>query len=196
MTLHIDIETSQDVEIKEIGITRANEYTEISLGKGEKKRSEGITHYSFWVTRNTSAILSLADEIEIKLSDDTEVTGYSISVDGIAINRPVVFFGDWVEISPDLETVEVLMTNFFESGVSLTDEIEDVKGTISNERLWGKGSSTDEERLLHAMNIATQMEYLNRLERMKRVVECNPALSELIDDTISRQAVMESEAVK
>ena len=164
MTLHIDIETSQDVEIKEIGITRANEYTEISFGKSEKKRSEGITHYSFWITRNTSTILSLADVIEIKLSEDPNVTGHSISVDGIAINRPIVFVEDWV--FPDLEIVEALMTNFFEGRVSLTDEIEDVKGTISNERLWEKGSSTDEERLMHAMNIATQTEYLSRLMLM------------------------------
>jgi len=167
MTLHVDMKTTQDVDIKEIGITWANEYTEIDLGKGsEKKRSEGITRYSFWITRHTSAILSLADEIEIKLIGDANVTKYSISVDGIAINRPVVFVGDWVEISPDLETVEALMDAFLESGETLLDEIEDVKGTISNERLWEKGASTDEERLMHGMNIATQMEYLNRLQRM------------------------------
>lgn len=49
----------------------------------------------------------------------------------------------------------------------IDEEIEEAKGTISNENIWLKGSSTDEERELHCENIATLTYYIDKLEEMK-----------------------------
>lgn len=47
---------------------------------------------------------------------------------------------------------------------SINDEIEEVKGAISNESLWLNGSDTEEQIRNHAQNIANLTEYLNRLK--------------------------------
>lgn len=49
----------------------------------------------------------------------------------------------------------------------IDEEIEEAKGTISNENIWLNGSSTDEERELHSENIATLTYYIEKLEEMK-----------------------------
>ena len=62
------------------------------------------------------------------------------------------------------EMVSFWIENFRNSGLSVPDEIEDVKGTISNERLWMIGSDTEEQKLMHEQNIARLTEYLEWLE--------------------------------
>ena len=71
------------------------------------------------------------------------------------------------------ETVKIYLEDFLESkGVNSVDlcssedilkEIEEVKGTISNERIWEKGYDGDELNP-HTKNIETLAEYLEILE--------------------------------
>ena len=73
------------------------------------------------------------------------------------------------------ETVSIMMSNFFkefskENTISIEDidaEINEVKGSISNERIWQKGSDTKEEILMFEQNITDHLEYINRLEFLK-----------------------------
>ena len=73
------------------------------------------------------------------------------------------------------ETVSIMMSNFFkefskENTISIEDidaEIDEVEGTISNERLWQKGSDTKEEILMFEQNIINHLEYINRLKSLK-----------------------------
>ncbi len=62
------------------------------------------------------------------------------------------------------DTVKQMEEDFRLGGTDAAYEIEEVKGAISNERIWLKGSSTEEEVLGHAQNIADLSEYLARLE--------------------------------
>ena len=71
------------------------------------------------------------------------------------------------------ETVEQMEEDFRLGGTSAEDEIEEVKGAISNERLWLKGSSNAEEKLGHSQNIVDLSEYLSRLEAEYLVKEEN-----------------------
>lgn len=66
------------------------------------------------------------------------------------------------------ETVKTWIDNFKNSGTNITEEIEEVKGTISNERLWQKGASSKEEIGCHEQNIADLCEYLARLEALQK----------------------------
>ena len=70
------------------------------------------------------------------------------------------------------ETVSIMMENFIKELCKedyrpdiedIDAEIDDVKGTISNERLWQKGSDTKEEILMFEQNIVDHIEYINRL---------------------------------
>lgn len=73
------------------------------------------------------------------------------------------------------ETVSIMMSNFIkkfskDNQLSIEDidiEITEVEGTISNERLWQKGSDTKEQILMHEQNIANYIEYIKRLESLK-----------------------------
>lgn len=70
------------------------------------------------------------------------------------------------------ETVSIMMENFIKELCKedhrpdiedIDAELDDVKGAISNERLWQKGSDTKEEILMFEQNIANHIEYINRL---------------------------------
>ena len=73
------------------------------------------------------------------------------------------------------ETVSTMMSNFIKkfnkenplSIKDIDDEIAEVKGSISNERLWQKGSNIVEEILMFEQNITDHTEYINRLELLK-----------------------------
>ena len=73
------------------------------------------------------------------------------------------------------ETVSIMMTNFIqkfskENPLSIEDidnEINEVKGSISNERIWQKGTNVYDEILMFEQNIADHTEYINRLESLK-----------------------------
>lgn len=64
------------------------------------------------------------------------------------------------------DTVNILMEKFLNSGRSVQEEIEEVQGAISNERLWLLGSDTRDEILGHTQNIIDDEAYLARLEAM------------------------------
>lgn len=51
------------------------------------------------------------------------------------------------------------------------EEIEEVKGTISNERGFLKGSADAEEMLMHQDNIEELLNYLETLQELKKGVE-------------------------
>lgn len=51
------------------------------------------------------------------------------------------------------------------------ENIEDAKGTIENEKLWAKGSSSKENEQMHLDNIAVIQEYITVLEELKENVE-------------------------
>lgn len=73
------------------------------------------------------------------------------------------------------ETVSIMMENFIkkfskENGPDIEDidaELTEVEGTISNERLWQKGSDTEEEILMFEQNITDHTEYINRLHELR-----------------------------
>ena len=73
------------------------------------------------------------------------------------------------------ETVSIMMENFIkefskDNKLNIEDidaEIDDVRGTISNERLWQKGSDTKEQILMFEQNITDHLEYINRLKSLK-----------------------------
>ena len=51
-----------------------------------------------------------------------------------------------------------------------TKEIENVRGTMENERIWWKGSATPEQEEVHLKNIARLTEYERQLlEKVKEV---------------------------
>ena len=60
------------------------------------------------------------------------------------------------------ETVNILLKNYLD-GRDKKTAIEEIKGTISNERLWLKGASSKEEKAMHEENITNLSECLNRL---------------------------------
>ena len=51
------------------------------------------------------------------------------------------------------------------------EEIENIEGTISNERLWKKGSKDEEEVVIHTLNIEELEEYLGLLKEKLHEVE-------------------------
>lgn len=65
---------------------------------------------------------------------------------------------------PCMESVEFMIEEFKESNISLEDEIDDIRGTIDNERIWQNGSSSQEEIDMHEQNIADYEAYLEWLE--------------------------------
>ncbi len=65
------------------------------------------------------------------------------------------------------DTVSIWLYQLKESNADIAEEIEEVKGAISNERLWQKGSDSREEIACHEQNIADLCEYLTRLEAMQ-----------------------------
>ena len=74
------------------------------------------------------------------------------------------------------ETVQIWLNNLLESTSKITleeltaeeirAEIEEVEGTISNERLWEKGSD-GETAVLHTQNVQNLVSYLSWLESFK-----------------------------
>lgn len=73
------------------------------------------------------------------------------------------------------ELIEIWIDDFKESGKSLDEEIDNIKGTISNERIWQKGSDTQEQIDMHEQNIADLEAYLEWLEdekiKAKEIIE-------------------------
>ena len=65
------------------------------------------------------------------------------------------------------ETVSIMMENFINKGnitaEDISREIQEVKGAISNERLWQKGAPDKRTALMHEQNIVNLSEYLARL---------------------------------
>ena len=70
-------------------------------------------------------------------------------------------------MEPCMETVNFWINIFKEEKRDIDEEIDDVKGTISNERLFQKGSRNEDEEMMHEQNIADNMEYLKWLEQEK-----------------------------
>ncbi len=65
------------------------------------------------------------------------------------------------------ETVEFWLEQFDvanKSNEEITAEIQDIAGTISNERLFQKGSDTQEQVNMHEQNISNLLEYKSSLE--------------------------------
>lgn len=75
-------------------------------------------------------------------------------------------------MEPDREMINFWLDNLKkeieESKNTIDDEIREIEGTISNERVWLKGSSTELEEELHNHNIITLNAYLEILKEMKR----------------------------
>lgn len=73
------------------------------------------------------------------------------------------------------ELIEIWIDDFKESGKSLDEEIDNIKGTISNERIWQKGSDTQEQIDMHEQNIVDLEVYLEWLEdekiKAKEIIE-------------------------
>ena len=66
------------------------------------------------------------------------------------------------------ETIKAMTESGVKTHVKLIDEeIKETEGTISNENIWLKGSSTEEERHLHSHNIATLSVYVMKLKELK-----------------------------
>ena len=65
------------------------------------------------------------------------------------------------------ETVQFWVDEFIAENKNVTEEIEDVKCAISNERLWAKGAETEESVYMHEQNVAELEEYLEWLEEQQ-----------------------------
>lgn len=65
------------------------------------------------------------------------------------------------------ETVKIWIENFQNSNTTIEKEIDEIKSTISNERLWEMGSDTYEETEMHHNNIEELCMYLEWLEERK-----------------------------
>lgn len=74
-------------------------------------------------------------------------------------------------MEPCNETVNIWMSDFKNdleiNKTTIDEEIKEVEGTISNERIWLKGSSTEEETNVHNQNIANLCAYLEALKVLK-----------------------------
>lgn len=66
----------------------------------------------------------------------------------------------------DPEMCVVWANKFLTNDETLDEEIEQIQGTISNERLWEKGAS-GETAVLHSQNIQNLISYLAWLESFK-----------------------------
>ena len=62
----------------------------------------------------------------------------------------------------DLTNADGLMIVWLEN--LFNEELDDTKGTIENEKLWKKGSDTEEQIELHEANIQNLLEYQTLLE--------------------------------
>lgn len=51
------------------------------------------------------------------------------------------------------------------------NEIEEVEGTIENERMWALGGATEEETSMHESNIEELISYKELLEELKEEVQ-------------------------
>ncbi len=65
------------------------------------------------------------------------------------------------------ETIQIWLEKLNSEHVDIDKEIEETKGSISNERLWQNGAETSEQVQMHEENIANLVEYLSRLEELK-----------------------------
>ena len=63
--------------------------------------------------------------------------------------------------------VSTWIDNFKSSGVSVESAIEEAKSSLSNERIWQKGSDTQEQINIHEQNMANINEYIKRLEAIE-----------------------------
>ena len=68
----------------------------------------------------------------------------------------------------DEETLQIWIEDFKAEGRDLQEEIDDIKGTISNEQLWLKGSFSEEEINNHKQNIVDLTAYLEWLRTENR----------------------------
>lgn len=57
------------------------------------------------------------------------------------------------------EVVDIWIKNFISEGKDPVNELMNIDGTISNERLWLKGSSTPDEEASHERNISQLLQY-------------------------------------
>ena len=63
------------------------------------------------------------------------------------------------------ETVKIWMRRMY------VNEMEQVNGAISNERLWAKGADSAEQAFMHEQNIETLIEYKELLEEALKKIE-------------------------
>lgn len=59
------------------------------------------------------------------------------------------------KFSPDIEVVNLWYKRMIDEGIEPEDYIKELEGAIENEKLWIKGSRTDEEKYMHETNIST-----------------------------------------
>ena len=71
------------------------------------------------------------------------------------------------------KVVKFWINEFIEENRDIDAEIDDIEGTIANERLWQIGSSTKEEIEMHQDNIEELKEYLDWLNERKAEREQN-----------------------
>ena len=74
---------------------------------------------------------------------------------------------DSTEIVADMEVLEFWKNEFIKDNRDIDEEIDEIEGTIDNEKLFQLGSRNKEQSDCHASNIATLIEYLNWLKERK-----------------------------
>ena len=98
--------------------------------------------------------------------------------DGIInyINPVILFVSGGDEYEYDEEMVAGWINRFKSENPLLTEEektkgINEAKISLANERLWQKGSITQEQIDMHEQNMINLMEYINRLEELHFIGE-------------------------
>jgi len=66
---------------------------------------------------------------------------------------------------PDQEIINKWIKDL-DKNEDIPSVIEEARGTISNERIWLKGSDNEEQIIAHNQNIATLEEYIRRLQEI------------------------------
>lgn len=75
------------------------------------------------------------------------------------------------KFAPDLEVANLWFKRFLDEGIDPEEYIEELEDAIENEKLWIKGSRTDEEKYMHETNIST-------LERAIKLVKGHNAMKD------------------
>ena len=76
------------------------------------------------------------------------------------------------KFAPDIEVVNLWYKRMIDEGIDPEDYIKELEGAIENEKLWIKGSKTDEEKYMHETNISTLNRTIELIRERTSLKKC------------------------